>query len=105
MGRFAGYWSVDFRLKTFAAEACGRLAFLVSEHGFTGSEVEHSKQGIPQINVRYSRDDAAVETSLVLYYMGEDVIGSGSSTIAALVDERPPRRATGPQALSQVQLT
>jgi hypothetical protein len=65
---------VGFLLKTFAAEAAKRCAFLVSEYGFTGPEVERSEDGPPIVSVRYTRDDAVVETRLVLYYMGEDYV-------------------------------
>jgi hypothetical protein len=65
---------VDVRLKTFAAEAADRCAFLVSEHGFTGPEIKRTERGIPEVSVRYTRDDAVVETSLVLHYMGEEYV-------------------------------
>ena len=65
---------VDFRLKTFAAEATKRLAPLMSEHGFTGPTIGETKQGMPRIDVRYIRGDDVVETSLALYYMGEEYV-------------------------------
>jgi hypothetical protein len=65
---------VDYRLKTFAAEATGRCTFLISEYGFAGPEINRTEQGVPEVSVRYTRGDVVVETSLVLYYMGEEYV-------------------------------
>lgn len=65
---------MDFRLKTFAAEAAERCAFLVSEYGFTGPETMREKRGLPTVTVRYTREDAVVETMLALYYMGAEFV-------------------------------
>jgi hypothetical protein len=66
---------MDFRLKTFAAEATSRLEFLVSEYGFAEPEITGDDPNrAPQVMVRYTRSDAEVETSIVLWYMGEEYV-------------------------------
>jgi hypothetical protein len=65
---------VDFRFKTFAAEAERRLGFLVSDYGFVGPEITQTEQGVAEIKARYTRGDNVVETKLVLYYMGEEYV-------------------------------
>lgn len=64
---------MDFRVKTFGAEAAKRLAFLVDEFGFAGPVHEH---GDSSEGVRYTNGRTSVRTQLVLWYMGEEYVST-----------------------------
>jgi hypothetical protein len=67
--------AVDVRVKTFAAEAAARLAFLCQDLGFVGPEVDDHGGGYPVvISLRFHRPSALVEVSLVLAYGGEEYV-------------------------------
>jgi len=65
---------MDIRVKSFVAEAAGRLDFLCAEYGLSGPEVVPDEAGAYPLlrTVRYQRPGCAVEISLVLSYMGEE---------------------------------
>jgi hypothetical protein len=66
---------MDVRVKTFTAEAVGRLGALLDQQGFVGPEVEHEQGSHPLvIRVSYHRADVSVETCLVLAYAGEEYV-------------------------------
>ena len=64
---------MDIRVKSFVAEAAGRLDFLCAEYGLSGPEVVPDEAGAYPLlrTVRYQRPGCAVEISLVLSYMGD----------------------------------
>ena len=69
---------MDIRVKSFVAEAAGRLDFLCVEYGFTGPEVVPDEAGAYPLlrTVRYERPGCAIEVSLVLSYMGEEHVAT-----------------------------
>jgi hypothetical protein len=68
---------MDVRVKTFAPEAAKRLNFLLDEYNFEGPQIERNEGASPLlIRVSYHRGDAAVETSLVLSYGGEEYVAT-----------------------------
>lgn len=58
---------MDFRVKTFGAEAAKRLAFLVEDFGFAGPVHEHITDGGSSEGVRYTKGRTTVQAQLVLW--------------------------------------
>jgi hypothetical protein len=68
---------VDVRIKTFAAEAERRFAFLLDEHGFAGPEVDRNDGEYPlRIRVRYPGPGRTVDVAFVSAYMGEEYVAT-----------------------------
>jgi hypothetical protein len=66
---------MDFMLKTFGAEACGRVGAVLEQLGFVGPEAGEVDARIPgNRSVLYHRADATVETMLVFWYGGEEYV-------------------------------
>jgi len=67
---------VEIRRRTFVAEATARFAFLLTDHGFVGPEVEQSGEYPLLLRVRYHRIEVDVEETLILYYGGEETVSA-----------------------------
>jgi hypothetical protein len=66
---------VDVRVRTFVAEASGRLEAVLEGLGFVGPEVVGEGGAFPLVmTVRYHRVDVAVRSRLILAYGGEEYV-------------------------------
>jgi hypothetical protein len=62
-------------VKTFVAEACGRLEGVLDGLGFTGPEVVGEQDVFPLAReVWYRRGDVAIRSLLILAYGGEEYV-------------------------------
>jgi hypothetical protein len=97
---------MDFRLKTFAAEAAARLDFLHDEHGFDAPEVEEDiRANHPSsISVTYRRSGLAVSAILVLAYGGEEYVAVGVSRCDEVTGEATGRELANDTARSAAQM-
>ncbi len=81
---------MDWRVKSFESEALAAFAYLV-EAGFTvGSEpVADATRRPAKVAVRFQRNEATVETSLVLGFAGEDGVHATLLTTTGSSDFGP----------------